>query len=351
MKMKTEKPNTNVPHETPTKEILEKFKEIIKNIGELELGIRTLIHDMHNILSLCKFAFETIEEEQDNDAARRIILKPYNHFYDISAALRRISSIAAGKVELKAIPKEAEFNKVLQVRYEILQDIVNIKLPLINEFLQNLKQLVESVPRDKLKGDLGYLDKAAKAADTAGLLVEERCAMMRDQNTKSEYLRLVDVGELVKDLERDSQLKLFQRESGVILEISLPEEKVEIVTSPSELKSAVVNLLINADHASEEANPKDRSVKISVDTYEDSSKPHRKFVLLKVTDNGFGMTKEVKAKIFEPHFTTKGDKGSGIGLPSVQRYVQEQNGRIEVQSEPGKGSTFSIYLPLEKGAA
>jgi signal transduction histidine kinase len=69
-------------------------------------------------------------------------------------------------------------------------------------------------------------------------------------------------------------------------------------------------------------------------------------VIIKFSDTGVGIPDDIKDKIFEPFFTTKGSKGTGLGLSISRWIIRKHNGEIKVESQQGKGSTFTITLPL-----
>ncbi|MEN8189813.1 MAG: response regulator [Thermodesulfobacteriota bacterium] len=121
-----------------------------------------------------------------------------------------------------------------------------------------------------------------------------------------------------------------------------------IMADPTEIHQVITNLCTNAFHAlpSEQGQIDiELSVRTSLAGEADD------YLMLRVADNGFGMTREIKNKIFNPFFTTKEKgMGTGLGLSVVHGIVTESDGTVEVESSPGKGSVFTLLFPIVKAA-
>jgi two-component system sensor histidine kinase HydH len=116
-------------------------------------------------------------------------------------------------------------------------------------------------------------------------------------------------------------------------ESGLPPVNVDAVG----LKRVLLNLLTNAV----EACPEGSSVEVCL------SEAGEDMIRMTVADDGPGIPREVQARLFEPFFTTKGSGGTGLGLALVQKVVvEEHGGRVDVASEPGRGTTFDVRLPV-----
>ena len=128
----------------------------------------------------------------------------------------------------------------------------------------------------------------------------------------------------------------------VRIEFEPPLADIELSADAAQVEDAVLNLIINALEAIEDEG----EVKVSVTRAEsDSEEETEEEAVIEVSDNGRGIKEEDLARIFNPFFTTT-QGGTGLGLPAVRRIARAHGGRIEVRSTLGKGSTFTLHLPM-----
>jgi len=139
--------------------------------------------------------------------------------------------------------------------------------------------------------------------------------------------------------------------SGVRLRSELATGPLTADVDVAHIKQAVLNLLLNATQAmASETSEGDRPRELIVRTNRTTDPEKRAVAQLHVIDTGPGMTPETIAKIFRPYFTTKSG-GTGLGLPTARRIVEAHEGRLEVHSEPGRGTDFCVTLPINGSPA
>ncbi len=186
-----------------------------------------------------------------------------------------------------------------------------------------------------------------KAGEQAAALTRQLLAFSRKQILQP---RVIDLNTLVGEME-----KLLRRVIGERFDLqSHPDaENGRVKADPSQLEQVVLNLGVNARDAMPRGGKliiRTENVRLDWITAPQiaASLAPGDYVMLSVTDTGAGMDEATKSHIFEPFFTTKGPgKGTGLGLATVYGIVRQTGGGISVESEPGKGSTFRIYLPQE----
>ncbi len=149
------------------------------------------------------------------------------------------------------------------------------------------------------------------------------------------YLKRVDIGRLVKATRQ--MFEDNQSREGPEFAYDLTDEKTLWKIDEIQLQQALLNLILNAADALEDT-PQGR---ILIST----SVRQGRTLLISVADNGCGIPENEKQKILELFFTTKGSKGTGLGLPMVQKFVEKSGGQLKFQSEEGKGSVFTMMFP------
>ena len=193
------------------------------------------------------------------------------------------------------------------------------------------------------------LDEIMKAGHRARDLVRQILTFSR----QSEQQRVImDLTPMIKE-----SLKLLRASTPTTIEIkqNIVPSRCEVFADPTQMQQIVMNLCTNASHAMQETggvlDVALKTVELDADGAEryPNIGPGR-YGMLTVSDTGVGIEPELMEKIFDPFFTTKPTgQGTGMGLSMVHGIVQSHGGDIVVESEPGKGSVFTVLLPAAKG--
>jgi len=200
-------------------------------------------------------------------------------------------------------------------------------------------------------GDAALVQKSLReikrAVQRASGLVRQILTFSRKADV---HFAPLDLNQLVRDLVT-LLAETFPRTVNFGLELrdGLPP----LLADQNQIQQIVLNLCVNA----RDAMPEGGTITVRTNICPGAGLPNAEaardlnYACLQVIDTGTGMTPEVRARIFEPFFTTKeGNRGTGLGLAVVYGIVASHRGTIDVQSAPGAGSTFAIYLPVAETA-
>ena len=154
---------------------------------------------------------------------------------------------------------------------------------------------------------------------------------------KAQKLNLVsiDMNRFLNEVTDLAEIEANQKDIQVAREIDkLPEIRIDV----GELKRALLNIMLNGIQAMSSSG------RLSVRSYLNDSQRN---IMIEIEDSGEGVPKEKLSKIFQPYFSTK-EKGTGLGLSIAYRIISDHEGKIEVKSEVGKGTVFTIRLPITR---
>lgn len=178
------------------------------------------------------------------------------------------------------------------------------------------------------------LDQIAGAGQSAAILSRRLLTVSRKDMVKPE---IFDLNELI-----EGNAKTLQKFLGPtnVLHLRTSSENLPVTSDRTEIQQALANLAANARDAMPQGG-----------TFTITTRHNGGFAEIELKDSGIGMTDETRRRIFQPFFSRKGDKGTGLGMTIVHSIVTKWSGTIEVKSDPGRGTEFRISFPLSGTAS
>ncbi len=316
-------------------ELLQKMKKedpdaeviMITGHGDMELAIQSLKHE-----------------------ATDFITKPINDDA-LEIALKR----AKERISLKTQIREYTENLEKLVEEKTRQLIEAERLAAVGQTVAGLAHAIKNITGG-LTGGIFVLEKGI-ALDNKKYLQQGR--EMVEGNVAKIKSMAMDLLNFAKEREPDYQLcdpnkparEVFDlmapraREYGIALDMDLDKDLPHFWFDPEGIHRCLMNLVTNAIDACVEVGCSTRKVEVVLRSF----KPKGWAVEYQVVDNGCGMDEETKDKVFQSFFSTKGSRGTGLGLMITKKIVDEHGGLIEVESQKSTGSKFSIKLPEREG--
>ena len=235
--------------------------------------------------------------------------------------------------ELKKAQRQLALSEKMKSLGELASGVAHNLSNLLSTILGRTQLLKTKLKDQEHIKNLEFIEKAVKDASRIVSRIREFARPRTHVN-----LLPIDVVPVIEDaLEiTKSKWKSEAEAKGIKYEIikDYADDRYLAVTNASELREALVNIILNALDAMPEGGKLTVGVKNS----------NENKVAIYIQDTGIGMDAETMSKIFDPFFTTKGSAGTGLGLSIVYEIVKSHGGEITVESEPGEGSKFTIFL-------
>jgi len=234
---------------------------------------------------------------------------------------------------------EAKMEELRQTQEQLIQ---SAKLAAIGELASNVAHEINN----PLTSIIGFTELSKEEDDASMIrksldIIEKESLRARDivkqllGFARKKPLQLTEV--MINDVLRDVVVLSSSQARMSRVKVSEDYGDVPLTTGDvDQLKQVFLNIITNAVHAM--PNGGSLTIKTSM---------QNEYILLRITDTGHGIPEDVRKRIFEPFFSTKKDKGTGLGLSISYRIIQDHGGRIDVESEEGKGTTFLIRLPVK----
>jgi signal transduction histidine kinase len=314
----------------------DRFTDYLSWLGVL-VGIGAIFLSVVAIQAIRQFAFARRQAENESERAEAL-----------EAAVRdRTQELWEANQALKAEAGEREAAEAQLRQVQKMEAVGQLTGGIAHDFNNMLAVVVGGVDlaRRRLNGPrrevLAHLNNAMEGATRAAALTRRLLSFARSEPLLPER---VEPKQLV-----DGMSDLLDRTLGerIRIKVQLAGDTWPVYVDPHQLENAIVNLAVNARDAMDGAGRlkiSTENVKVSANEVGDI-RPGE-YVRVSVSDTGCGMAPEVRDRAFEPFFTTKPvGKGTGLGLSQIFGFAHQSGGEVGIESEVGKGTTVSIYLP------
>jgi len=301
------------------------------------VGIGAIVLGLVAAQAIRQFAFARREADSESDRAEGLE----------SAVRERTQELWESNQALKAEAAEREAAEAQLRQVQKMEAVGQLTGGIAHDFNNMLAVVVGGIDlaRRRLNGPrreiLAHLNNAMEGATRAAALTRRLLSFARSEPLLPERVEPVGLVQGMSDL--------LDRTLGerVRMRVDLAPDTWPIYVDPHQLENAIVNLAVNARDAMDGAGRltiHSSNVKVSANQVGDIRPGD--YVRIAVTDSGCGMPPEVKERAFEPFFTTKPvGKGTGLGLSQIFGFAHQSGGEVGIESEVGKGTTVSIYIP------
>jgi len=308
------------------KPILERATRVAERCGDNEGAGKPL-------LILVEEMCEQLSEEQRQEIAAQAsqLLANSQHASTSERLKNCLDRIATAHAEHEERREKATHAEKMAALGELSFGVAHNVNNTLTGILGRAQLLLRTKDAEKINSGIEMIVKSAE--DGAQIIRRIQDFARRQPSRKFE---VVSVAGLMKDVCEMSRPRWESRVDGPQIRLALVADcTASVLGDAVELREVLVNMIYNAI----DAMPSGGEIRMS------SQETNRR-VVLTIADNGTGMTPDVKSRLFDPFFTTKGKNGTGMGMAVSFGIIRRHNGSIDVESEPGRGATFRISLPV-----
>jgi len=309
---------------------------VLVGVGAIFLGVIAVQALRQNAQALRQVENEAERSEQLEQAVR----ERTQELWEANQALKQeAAEREAAEAQLRQVQK---MEAVGQLTGGIAHDFNNMLAVVVGGIDLALRRL--NGPRREV---MMHLNNAMEGATRAAALTRRLLSFARSEPLLPER---VDPSELIRGMSDLLDRTLGER---IVMDFDVSSDAWPTYVDPHQLENAIVNLAVNARDAMEgEGRMRIATDNVTLAASEVGDVRAGQYVRISVTDTGCGMPPDVLDRAFEPFFTTKPvGKGTGLGLSQIFGFAHQSGGEVGIESEVGRGTTVSIYLPRTEAAA